>query len=102
MSNLKIKRNKEKIVKLLNENIDLEYKLLVKSMKKTYDKDVNFGTKKEPKIEKVTFGMWYEYFKDEDRPNDKPIRIERNMPIAINGKPSNHYRLLTYYKIEDI
>ena len=101
MSEVRIRKNKEKIVELLNKNIDLEYQLLVKSMKKTYDKEFNIGTKKEPKIANVTFGMWYEYFKDEDRP-DKPIRIERNMPIAIDGKPSNYYRLLTYYKLEDI
>ena len=46
MSQLKIKSNKEKVVKLLNENIDLEYKLLVKRMKKTLEKEVNIGTKK--------------------------------------------------------
>ena len=31
MSKLKIAKNKEKIVKLLNENIDLEYNLKLKS-----------------------------------------------------------------------
>ena len=102
MSELKIKSNKEKIVKLLNENIDLEYKLLVKRMKKTYEKEVNIGTKKEPKIANVIFGMWYEWFKDEDRPNEKGVRIERNMPIAVDGKPSNYYRPLSYYSVEDI
>jgi len=102
MSRLKIKKNKEKIVKLLNENIDLEYKLLVKGMAKTYDKEVNVGTKKEPKMVNVTFGMWYEWFKDEDKPNEKGFKVERNMPIAINGKPSNYYAPLRYYTVEDI
>lgn len=100
MSQLKINKNKEKIVKLLNENIDLEYKLMVKGMKKTYNKVVDIGTKKEPNIATVTFGMWHEYFKDED--TGKKIKVERNMPIAINGKPSNYYHPLRYYKINDI
>ena len=46
--------------------------------------------------------MWYEWFKDEDKPNEKGIRIERNMPIAVDGKPSNYYRPLNYYSIDDI
>lgn len=102
MSRLKIQKNKEKILKLVNENIDLEYNLTVKSMKKIYEKEINAGSKKETKMVMATFGMWYEYFKDEDRPNDKPIRIERNSIIAINGKPSDGWRLIKHYTIDDI
>lgn len=102
MSQLKIKKNKEKIVKLLNENIDLEYKLLVKSMKKIYDKEVDIGSKKQPNIANVTFGMWEEWFKDEDRPNERGVKIERNMPIAVNGVPTNYYQPLRYYSVDDI
>jgi len=102
MSRIRINKNKEKIVNLLNENIDLEYKLLVKSMKKVYDKEMDIGSKKEPRKAIVTFGMWYEWFKDEDRPNEKGVRIERNMAIAVDGKPSNYYRPLQYYTVNDI
>lgn len=102
MSKLKIKSNKEKIVKLLNANIDLEYKLLLKSMKRTYEKEMNIGTRKKPEIANVTFVVWHQWFKDEDKPKSKGIKIERNMPIAINGKPSNYYTPLSYYSIEDI
>jgi len=111
MSLLKIKNNKEKIlnhkekiVKILNENIDLEYKLLVKGMIKTYDKEMNIGTHKKPKMAVVTFGTWKEFFYDQEHPNDKKhaVSVERNMPIAIDGIPSDYYRPLTYYTIEDI
>jgi len=102
MSRLKIQKNKEKILKLVNENIDLEYNLNVKSMKKIYEKEINAGSKKEPKTVIATFGMWYEYSKDEDRPNDKPIRIERNEIIAIDGKRSDGWRLIKHYTIDDI
>ncbi|ELM3672294.1 hypothetical protein RYR30_002265, partial [Flavobacterium psychrophilum] len=64
MSKLKIKKNKEKIVLLLNQNIDLAYKLRLKGYKKTFEKEVNLGTKKEPKIIIATFGMWLEDFVD--------------------------------------
>ena len=96
----KLKKNKEKIVNLLNQNIDLEYKLLVKRMKKTYDKEVNLGTKKVPRLVNVTFGMWYEFFKDED--TNQNLKLERHMPIAVDGKPSDHYRLIEYYSLEDL
>jgi len=102
MSRLKIQKNKEKILKLVNENIDLEYNLTVKSMKKIYDKEINIGTKKYPKMVMATFGMWYEWFKDEDRPNEKGVRIERNSMIAIEGKPSDGWRIIKHYTIDDI
>lgn len=100
MSRLKIQKNKEKILKLVNENIDLEYNLTVKSMKKIYEKEMNAGSKKEPKMVMATFGMWYEYFKDED--TGEKIKIERNNIIAIDGKPSDGWRLIKHYTIDDI
>lgn len=100
MSVLKIQKNKEKIVKLLNENIDLEYNLTVKSMKKIYEKEINVGSKKAPEIVNATFGMWYEYFKDED--TDKKVKIERNNIIAINGKKSDGWQIIEYYTVNDI
>ncbi|ELM3727185.1 hypothetical protein RYR32_002627, partial [Flavobacterium psychrophilum] len=95
-----IKKNKEKIVLLLNQNIDLAYKLRLKGYKKTFEKEVNLGTKKEPKIIIATFGMWLEDFVDED--NGEVVSIERNEVIAVDGKPSNGYRVINYYSIDDI
>jgi hypothetical protein len=99
MSDLKIKKNKEKILKLLNENIDLEHKKLIKSFKNTYEKEINVGTKRNPKMVIAKYGIWYEYFEDEDEdfPN-KRIRIERNVIYEIDGKI--HGR--RYYTIDDI
>lgn len=100
MSQLKIKKNKEKVVMLLNQNIDLEYKLKLKTYKKTHEKEVNIGTKRKPNNAIVTFGMWLEYFVDED--NGEVVSIERNEVIAVNGNPSDGYRLIKYYSIDDI
>lgn len=100
MSKLKIQKNKEKIVLLLNQNIDLAYKLKLKSYKKTFEKEVNLGTKRKPKMIIATFGMWLEDFVDED--NGEVVSIERNEVIAVDGKPSNGYRVINYYSVEDI
>lgn len=102
MSEFKIKKNKEKIVKLLNENIDLEYNLDLKRYKRFSEEVKNVGSKKEPKEVKVKIGHWFEWFKDEDRPNEKGIKIERSQIVEINGQKSNHWNLLTYYTINDI
>ena len=102
MSKLKIQKNKKKIVSLLNQNIDLEYKLKLKlkGYKKTFKKEVNLGTKRKPKMVIATFGMWLEDFVDED--NGEVVSIERNEVIAVDGKPSNGYRVINYYSIDDI
>lgn len=100
MSKLKIQKNKEKIVLLLNQNIDLAYKLKLKGYKKTFEKEVNLGTKRKPKMIIATFGRWLEDFIDED--NGEVVSIERNEVIAVDGKPSNGYRVINYYSVEDI
>lgn len=102
MSVLKIKKNKEKIVKLLNENIDLEYRLKLKSFKRISEEFRNIGTKKEPKEVKVKIGHWIEWFKDEDKPNEKGIKIERSEIIEVNGHKSDHWRKIQYYTIADV
>jgi len=100
MSKLKIKKNKEKIVLLLNQNIDLAYKLKLKGYKKTFEKEVNLGTKRKPKMTIATFGMWVEDFVDED--NGEVVSVERNEVIAVDGKPSDGYRVINYYSVDDI
>lgn len=102
MSLLRISKNKEKIVKLLNANIDLQYKIDLKSFKKIYEKQIDIGPKRHPKIVTATLGMWYEYYKDESEPNSKPLRLERNKIIAINGQPSDGWRLIEYYTVDNL
>jgi hypothetical protein len=102
MSQLKIQKNKEKIVKLLNENIDLEYNLRIKSYKRISEEVRNIGTKKQPKEVNVKIGHWIEWFKDEDRPNEKGIKIERQEICEVNGRKSDHWNIIKYYNINDI
>lgn len=92
----KIERNKIKIVKLLNENIDLEFKALMKKFVRTYKKELNLGTKKNPNIIIAKYGVFYQYFTDED--TGKKIRIERNAMIEINGERVG----FTHYSLENI
>lgn len=46
MSKLKIQKNKEKIVKLLNETIDLQYKENLKRFKRFSEQVKQIGSKK--------------------------------------------------------
>lgn len=98
----KIDRNKSKIVQLLNETIDLEYEKKLKRFHRTYDDTKQIGTKRKPDEIKVKIGVWYEWFKDEDQPDSKGIKVERNEIIEVDGKKSNHWKIIEYYKLEDI
>ena len=104
MSELKIKKNKDKIVKLLNENVDLEYNLELKRFKSFSEETRNIGSKKEPKEVKVKIGHWFEWFYDEDFPKDKKhaCKIERSQIIEIDGQKSNHWNRISYYTIADV
>jgi L-arabinose isomerase len=102
MSRLKIQKNKEKIVKLLNENIDLEYNLRLKSYKRISEEIRNIGTKKQPKEVNVKIGYWIEWFKDESRPNDKGFKVERQEIFEVNGQKSDGWNRISYYTIDDI
>ena len=102
MSHLKIQKNKEKIVKLLNENIDLEHNLRLKSYKKITEEVRNIGTKKQPKEVNVKIGHWIEWFKDEDRPNERGIKVERQEICEVNGQKSDGWNRISYYTINDI
>ncbi len=104
MSELKIKRNKEKILKLLNQNIDLEYNLNLKRFKRFSEEIVNIGSKKEPKEVKVKIGYWIEWFYDTDYPNDKrhAVKIERKEIVEVEGQKSNGWNKITYYSADNI
>jgi hypothetical protein len=100
----KIDRNKEKIVKLLNENIDLYYKENIKKYVRVSEEVRSTGTKKEPKTSKVKIGHWFELFYDEDYPNDKKhaCKIERKEIFEIDGERSYHWNKITYFTVNDI
>ena len=100
----KIKTNKEKIVKLLNENIDLHYQLEVSKFTRFSEKTINIGTKKIPNEVKAKVGHWFEFFYDEDFPNNKKkaVKIERKILCEIDGKKSDHWNILKYYTISDV
>ena len=95
MSKLKIEKNKEKIANLLNQNIDLEYNMNLKRFKKFTEKIVNIGTRKEPKKVLVKFGHWYDLMGD-------GVKIERSEPVEIDGKKSDSWFVLRYFRAEHI
>ena len=103
MSQLKIQKNKEKIVKLLNENIDLEYNLRLKSFTRFSEKEATVSKKDKTPI-KLKIGHWFEWFYDEDFPKDKKhaVKIERSEICEVDGIKSNHWNKIKYYSIEDI
>ena len=103
MSKLKIQINKEKIVKLLNETIDLEYNLRLKSFKRFSEKIATVSKKDLTPIN-LKIGHWDEYFYDQDFPQDKKhaVKIERSEICEIDGIKSNHWNKIKYYSIDDI
>lgn len=97
-----IENNKKKIVELLNKNIDLQYQGFLNKCHRFYEKEVNIGSKKEPKLVIAKYGCWYEWFKDESEPRNKGVRIERKSVVSVDGEKSNGFRLIEYFTIDDI
>lgn len=98
----KIDKNKMKIVQLLNETIDLEYEKNLKRFHRTELTVIDTGTKKIQQLALVKIGYWNEWFKDEDKPKSKGIKIERKEIIEVDGERSYGWEKLKYYTIEDI
>jgi hypothetical protein len=85
-----IENKKQSIQDLKNEISELRKKELLMSddVQQYYEKEVEVIILRRPKrVEKELHGFikWKEYFKDEDRP-DKPIEIERNKLVRVNGE----------------
>jgi len=99
----KIDKNKSIIVKLLNENIDLEYNLKLKSFTRFSEKEATVSKKDKTPI-KLKIGHWFEWFYDRDFPKDKKhaVKIERSHIFEIDGIKSNHWNKIKYYTINDI
>jgi len=89
MSESKIKKNYEKIVSLLNQNVELEYKELLKKAKKFWEKEINIGSRKQPKMVLVKIMVYDDFFIDED--TKEKIKIERNRHIEVDGVPCDQF-----------
>lgn len=98
---LKIQKNKEKIVQLLNQNIDLNYEINLNFFRKTYSETRNIGTEKSPKFKDVKIGCWFDTYTDESNSN-YPVKIERFQIIEVDGKRSDGWQPLKYYTIDSI
>ena len=97
----KIQSNKEKALKLLNENIDLEYEIILKSFHRTSEIQQNFGTKKNPRFGMMKLGYKFENFKDED--TNEIIQLERTIVYEVEGKPTiDQWNPIRYYTISDV
>jgi hypothetical protein len=99
MSQLKIQSNKEKIVKLLNENIDLEYKLKLKGFIKFSEKTATVSKKDKTPIN-LKVGHWVENCIDEG--TGEVLKLERSMIIEIDGQKSDHWNKIKYYTVADV
>ena len=100
MSHGKVLRNKQKIVQLLNENIDLKYNMNLKTFKSIYEENRNIGTKKKPNFKFLKIGIWNEGFKDTD--TGEVISVERKSIIEIDGQKSDGWNLLKYYTLKSL
>ena len=85
-----IESKKQSIQDLKIEISELRKQELLMSddVQQYYEKEVEVTVSRRPKkVEKQLHGFikWKEYFKDEDRP-DKPVEIERNMVVRVNGE----------------
>ena len=99
MSQLKIQKNKEKIVKLLNENIDLEYKLNLKRFTK-FSENVVTVSKKDKTPVNLKIGHWIEKCTDEG--TGEVLKLERSMIIEIDGQKSDRWNKIKYYTVADV
>ena len=99
MSQLKIQSNKEKIVKLLNENIDLEYKFKLKGFTRFSEKTATVSKKDRTPIN-LKIGHWFEKYTDEV--TGEVYKFERSMIIEIDGQKSDHWNKIKYYTVADV
>ena len=99
MSALKIQKNKEKIVKLLNENIDLDYNLKLKSFTRFSEKTATVSKKDKTPIN-LKVGHWIE--KSTDEGTGEVFELERSMIIEIDGQKSDHWNRIKYYSVADV
>ena len=99
MSALKIQKNKEKIVKLLNENIDLEYNLKLKSFIRFSERTATVSKKDKTPIN-LKVGHWIE--KSTDEGTGEVFKIERSQIIEIDGQKSDHWNRIKYYSVADV
>jgi len=102
MSQLKIQKNKIKIAELLNKNVDLAYAMRLKSAYKIEDIEIEIGPKNDRRKVPARMMHWYEWFQDEDRPNEKGIRVSRKNIIEIDGVRTDGYRKIQYFTPDDI
>lgn len=101
MSVKRIQRNDEKIVALMNKNIDLTYLENIKKAKRFEHIKQNFGTKREPIMKNVKFMIYNQYFIDED--TKEKIKIERRERVEVDGKRCDQWgREITYYTVETL
>lgn len=96
----KIQQKREKVAKLLNEIIDLQYEQQLKSAIRFEERIINFGRKKNPKEKKCRVMFYNEVFIDED--TKKKIKVERQQIVEIDGQKSFDWNIIEYYKPQDI
>ena len=95
----KIQNNRKEIIKLLNQNIDLEYELMLLKAERFETEVTNIGTKKEPNHVPVKFMYWKSEFVDDD--GGESVFIDRQQAVEVDGKKSDGFRVIEYYSEAD-
>ncbi|GGB82824.1 hypothetical protein GCM10007424_23570 [Flavobacterium suaedae] len=96
----RIKKNLEKVVTLLNKNIDLEYALMLEAAERFTHEEINVGTKKKPVIRKVKIMHYTENFTDEDTGDTVPI--QRKWICEVDGRKSDGWAVINYHTLETV
>ena len=70
----------------------------------TEEEEIHEVSRRPKKSETFMIGRthWNEEFKDEDRPNEKAVKIERSQIIEIDGQKSDQWNRIKYYSVADV
>ena len=88
------------VAKKLNRLMDLEHELFLNNAIGFEEKEVDWGTKKQPKMVKLRYKKYIELFHDED--TGEAIEIDRFDIVSIDGHKSIGHNKLAVYTAENL
>jgi len=98
----RIEYRKERILKLLNEIIDIEYEMYVRQFRSFYTTERNIGTEEKPKMITLKFGVITKYMRSKYPDVFEEMKNQKEICIEYNGKRCTHKGMVTYFTEDDI